>query len=141
MVNTTPLASDSPADPMVWTMLFSRMVEPPSRLSTEMASTAMGIDALTVRPARRPRYTVEAPKISPNSAPRMIARMVNSATDMLAAMYGWNAVAGAAGLLGVWAMGEFYIADRRIADCGLGVRTTECGLTDSGYGLQSAEVL
>ena len=37
-------------------MLFSRMVEPPSFLRTEMASTAMGIDALTVRPARRPRY-------------------------------------------------------------------------------------
>ena len=55
MVNTTPEASDSPADPMVWTMLFSRIVEPPSRLSTEMASTAIGIDALTVRPARRPR--------------------------------------------------------------------------------------
>ncbi len=70
---------------MVWTMLFSRIVEPPSRLSTEIASTAMGIDALTVRPARRPRYTVEAPKIRPNSAPRMMARMVNSATDMLAA--------------------------------------------------------
>ena len=55
MVNTTPPATDSPADPIVWTMLFSRMVEPPSRLSTEIASTAIGIDALTVRPARRPR--------------------------------------------------------------------------------------
>ena len=55
IVNTTPEASDSPADPMVWTMLFSRIVEPPSRLSTEMASTAIGIEALTVRPARRPR--------------------------------------------------------------------------------------
>ena len=39
---------------MVWTMLFSRMVEPPRRFSTEIASTAIGIDALTVRPARRP---------------------------------------------------------------------------------------
>ena len=55
MVKTTPPATDSPADPMVWTMLFSRMVEPPRCLSTEMASTAMGIDALTVRPARSPR--------------------------------------------------------------------------------------
>ena len=87
-MKTTPEASDSPADPMVWTMLFSRMVEPPRRLRTEMASTAMGIDALTVSPARRPRYTVEAPKINPNNAPRMMARMVNSATDMLAATYG-----------------------------------------------------
>jgi hypothetical protein len=29
---------------MVWTMLFSRIVEPPRRFSTEMASTAIGID-------------------------------------------------------------------------------------------------
>ena len=32
-------------------MLFSRMVEPPSFLSSEIESTAMGIDADTVRPA------------------------------------------------------------------------------------------
>ena len=55
MVKTTPPATDSPADPMVWTMLFSRIVEPPSFFSTEIASTAIGIDALTVSPARRPR--------------------------------------------------------------------------------------
>ena len=67
MVKTTPPASDSPADPIVWTMLFSRMVDPPSFFSTEMASTAMGMDALTVRPARNPRYTVEAPNSSPKS--------------------------------------------------------------------------
>ena len=55
MVNTTPPATDSPAEPIVWTMLFSRMVEPPSFLRTEIASTAIGMDALTVSPARRPR--------------------------------------------------------------------------------------
>jgi hypothetical protein len=55
IVNTTPPATDSPAEPIVWTMLFSRIVEPPSFFSTEMASTAIGIDALTVRPARSPR--------------------------------------------------------------------------------------
>jgi len=55
MVKTTPPAIDSPAEPMVWTMLFSRIVDPPIRLRTEMASTAMGMDALTVSPARRPR--------------------------------------------------------------------------------------
>ena len=55
IVNTTPAATDSPAEPMVWTMLFSRIVEPPSRFSTEMASTAIGIEALTVSPARSPR--------------------------------------------------------------------------------------
>jgi hypothetical protein len=55
IVKTTPAASDSPADPIVWTMLFSRMVDPPRRFNTEIASTAIGIEALTVRPARRPR--------------------------------------------------------------------------------------
>ena len=54
-VKTTPAATDSPADPIVWTMLFSRMVDPPSRFRTEMASTAIGIEALTVSPARSPR--------------------------------------------------------------------------------------
>jgi hypothetical protein len=29
-VKTTPPATDSPAEPIVWTMLFSRIVEPPS---------------------------------------------------------------------------------------------------------------
>ncbi len=84
MVNTTPPATDSPADPMVWTMLFSRMVDPPSFFSTEIASTAMGMDALTVRPARRPRYTVDAPNNSPNSAPMTTAFSVNSAGDCVA---------------------------------------------------------
>ena len=55
IVNTTPPATDSPADPIVWTMLFSRIVEPPSFFSTEIDRTAIGIDAATVKPARRPR--------------------------------------------------------------------------------------
>ena len=50
-VKTTPEAMLSPAEPMVWTMLFSRMVEPPSFLSTEIDSTATGMEAETVRPA------------------------------------------------------------------------------------------
>src|SRR5450631_2229731 len=44
-VNTTPAAIDSPAEPMVWTMLFSRIVDEPNRLNTEIASTAIGIEA------------------------------------------------------------------------------------------------
>ena len=55
MVNTTPAATDSPAEPIVWTMLFSRIVAPPNFLRTDIASTAIGMEALTVRPARRPR--------------------------------------------------------------------------------------
>src|SRR5262245_29819412 len=95
-VNTTRPAIDSPADPIVWTMLFSRIVEPPSFFRTEIASTAIGMDALTVRPARRPRYTVDAPNSSPKSEPRITARPVNSAGDCAALMYGWNAPCGGA---------------------------------------------
>ena len=69
-------------------MLFSRIVDPPSFLSTEIASTAIGIDALTVSPARNPRYTVEAPKRSPNAAPSSTALTVNSAGDCVAGTYG-----------------------------------------------------
>ena len=43
---------DSPAEPAVCTMLFSRMVERPSHLKMLMESTATGIEALTVSPAR-----------------------------------------------------------------------------------------
>src|SRR5262245_22848995 len=95
-VKTTPPAMDSPADPIVCTMLFSRIVEPPSFFSTEMASTAIGIDALTVRPARSPRYTVDAPNNRPKSEPRITARAVNSAGDCAALTYGWNAPRGGA---------------------------------------------
>src|SRR5436190_22054298 len=91
MVKTTPPAIDSPADPIVCTMLFSRIVEPPSFLRTEIASTAIGIEALTVRPARRPRYTVDAPKSRPNNTPMTIALPVNSAGDCAAGTYGLNA--------------------------------------------------
>src|SRR5262245_44098275 len=88
MANTTPRATDPQAEPIVWTILFWRIVEAPRRVSTEMASTAMGIDALTVRPARRPRYTVDAPKIRPNSTPITIALAVNSAGDCDGGTYG-----------------------------------------------------
>ena len=80
MVNMTPAASDSPAEPVVWTMLFSRMVERPKARRMLMDKTEMGMEAETVRPARRPTYTVTAPNRSPKSAPRMTARTVNSAS-------------------------------------------------------------
>src|SRR5262245_37717414 len=89
-VKTTPPAMDSPADPIVCTMLFSRIVEPPSFFSTEIASTAIGIDALTVSPARSPRYTVDAPNRSPNNTPMTIAFSVNSGGDCVGETYGWK---------------------------------------------------
>ncbi len=55
-VKATPAASDSPAEPVVCTMLFSRIV-PRSRSQRKsvIESTATGIDAETVRPTLRPR--------------------------------------------------------------------------------------
>ena len=54
-VNTTPAAIDSPAEPVVCTMLFSRIVDFPSVRKNATASTAMGIEAETVRPILRAR--------------------------------------------------------------------------------------
>ena len=53
-VKMTPPATDSPAEPVVWTMLFSRMVALPRARSRLIESTAIGIEAATVSPARRP---------------------------------------------------------------------------------------
>ena len=78
IVNITPAASDSPAEPVVCTMLFSRIVERPNARRMLMDSTAMGMDAETVSPARNPTYTVTAPNSSPNSAPSRTARSENS---------------------------------------------------------------
>jgi hypothetical protein len=81
-VKMTPPATDSPAEPVVWTTLFSRMVALPRARSREMDSTAMGMEAATVRPARRPTYTVTAPKTIPKSMPRTTARGVNSGSTV-----------------------------------------------------------
>src|ERR1700723_4149075 len=79
IVNITPAASDSPADPVVCTMLFSRIVERPNARRILMDKTEIGMDADTVSPARNPTYTVTAPKSSPNNPPRITARNENSA--------------------------------------------------------------
>ena len=54
IVKITPAATDSPAEPVVCTMLFSRIVERPNARRMLMESTAMGIEAETVSPARSP---------------------------------------------------------------------------------------
>ena len=50
----TPEAMDWPALPVVWTMLFSRMEARPKTRRMLMERTEMGMEAATVRPARRP---------------------------------------------------------------------------------------
>ncbi len=79
-VKITPAASDSPADAMVCTTLFSRIV-PRRRMprSTAIDSTAEGIEAETVRPIFSARYELTIPKVSESSAPSTTARTVSSA--------------------------------------------------------------
>src|SRR5436190_7329990 len=90
-VNTTPDAILSPAEPVVWMMLFSRIVVFRNFLPKEIASTAMGMEALAVSPALSARYTVEAPKMIPKMPPITMAFTVNSFTLSVAEMYGLNA--------------------------------------------------
>jgi hypothetical protein len=78
IVVATPKAIDSPAEPVVCTILFSRIVDLPNSLKRVMESTAMGIEALTVIPTLRARYTEEAAKTIPRIAPIATARNVNS---------------------------------------------------------------
>jgi hypothetical protein len=50
MVKTMPAAMDSPAEPVVCTMLFSRIVDFPSVRKNATARTAIGMEADTVSP-------------------------------------------------------------------------------------------
>ncbi len=92
----TPEAIDWPAFPVVCTMLFSRMLALPNARRIVIESTAMGMLAATVNPARSPTYTVTAPKTTPKNAPRMSALAVNSGRDSVAGTNGLKA-----GLMGV----------------------------------------
>jgi hypothetical protein len=96
MVQPRPNASDSPAEPAVCVMLFSRIVDsrPPIFLATPnrvMAMTATGIDALTVSPTFSTRYSDDAPKIMPSTVPMIRARQVSSGRLLEAGIYGLTA--------------------------------------------------
>ena len=77
-VNATPDAILSPALPVVCIILFSRIVVLKNLRPNVIAITAMGIEAETVKPAFKARYTVAAPKITPNKLPNRIDFTVNS---------------------------------------------------------------
>ncbi len=55
IVNIVPAAMDEAAEAPVATMLFSRMLERPSRRSTPIEMTAAGMAVATVSPAKSPR--------------------------------------------------------------------------------------
>ncbi len=89
MVNTTPEATASLAEPVVCTMLFSRIEVLPRARKIVMDSTARGIEVLTVRPIFSARYTLDALKMRPRQTPRMSARGVSSGRVCDAGTYGW----------------------------------------------------
>src|SRR6266536_2040251 len=89
MVKTTPAATESLAEPVVCTMLFSRIDVRPSARKMVIDSTAIGIDELTVRPILSARYTLDALKMRPSATPSSRARGVSSAGDCEAGTYGW----------------------------------------------------
>ncbi len=72
------------ADACVCTMLFSRMFVPPMARSTAIEITAAGIADENVRPTFRPRYTLDAVKITVMMAPRIMPRSVNSGRGFVA---------------------------------------------------------
>ena len=90
MVKMIPAASDSPADVMVWTTLFSRIVTSLNFISlrSNIDMTAAGMEAETVIPMYNPRYVFAAVINAPNTIPRMMARTVNSAIFRSADTYG-----------------------------------------------------
>src|SRR5215467_5398705 len=77
--STKMIAESVPAaDATVCTMLFSRIVESLTALSTAIEITAAGIDDAKVRPTLRPRYTFAAVNTVVINAPRIRPRIVSS---------------------------------------------------------------
>ena len=66
------------ADACVCTMLFSKMLESLNMRRIAMEMTAAGMDEENVRPTFKPKYTLDAVKITVIKAPRIIPRAVNS---------------------------------------------------------------
>lgn len=86
-VKIAPAASDSPAEPIVCTILFSS-IEFLRRITriTPIEITAAGIDADTVIPTRRPRYAFAAPNTTARIIPKITEVAVNSGTTLSAGM-------------------------------------------------------
>src|SRR3569832_1462785 len=101
-----PAATDSPADPVVCTMLFCRIVAGFAPNDFEMylkiviERTEIGIDALTVSPTLSARYTLESAKTRPRSTPSTMAPGVSSAMSLPGETYGTCSPSSAA--IGIW---------------------------------------
>src|SRR5688572_28664533 len=94
MVKMAPDATDVPADAMVWTMLFSRMVRRRNALRTASETTAAGMLAATVSPAFRPRYVLAAPRRTARTRPSQRPLKVISAMEWCAGTCGTSSGCG-----------------------------------------------
>ena len=88
-VKIAPAATDSPAEPIVCTMLFSK-IESLLRITRiiPIERTAAGIDADTVIPTLSPRYAFAAPKTTAKRIPMNSDVNVNSGTILSAEING-----------------------------------------------------
>ena len=79
IVKIAPAATDSPADPIVCTKLFSNIDSRRKRTrKIPIEITAAGMDAETVIPTRNPRYAFAAPNTTAKIIPKTIDDTVNS---------------------------------------------------------------
>src|SRR5258708_25583296 len=74
-------ASAPAAEQTVWTMLFSRMLEPGKRPRKAVDITAAGIEVAMVSPTFNPRYILAAVKRKVSDMPRATPRQVSSLPD------------------------------------------------------------
>src|SRR5215469_3073735 len=74
-------ASAPAAEQTVWTMLFSRMLEPEKRPRKAIEITAAGIEVAMVRPTFKPRYILAAVKRKVSDMPSAMPRQVSSLPD------------------------------------------------------------
>ena len=86
-VKIHPAARDSPAEPMVCTILFSKIES--LRISTRITAieiTAAGMEAEMVIPTRKPKYALAPPNSTASSTPTITAVTVSSKGFLSAAI-------------------------------------------------------
>ena len=89
MVKIAPAARDSPAEPIVCTILFSKTESFLKIMRiTPIEMTAAGIDADTVIPTRSPRYAFAPPNKTASIMPKITLVAVNSDTLFSAGING-----------------------------------------------------
>ena len=87
-VKITPEATTSPAEAMVCTILFSKILALRKRLNTTMETKAAGIEADMVRAIFKPTKVLDAAKTIARKMHNIKARTVTSGNEVLAGIKG-----------------------------------------------------